>query len=573
MEEQLHQVGDDGLLPEHDGLPELPHESWFRIFSFLSPSNSLHVCLTCKLWNELWQDKALWKHFHQSLLGGKPRPPLLPNAWKKSFKESFVCLRTAHSPSRRLELAIQNGRTVFVQKMLQIDPQVFDLPNLGYYHFWEGIYSNHPLVFATSSEENLPMFQLLWFICFPDSSTKQPPKLQGEDAAKVVKACATSMAKLGRAAMMRFLFTVGTPLFPSLLEYVRDSGHWQKEKASHNVEYLTLMEEIGAPLTQRILIMNLNDSTRAHWLLDRVKGWQSMTDPNVLHAALTPAKVWLSGIAQRSVVKMLLKEGASTYDWGQLLEDYASGAIVDKKILKWLLKKHEAALGRKEENLAFYVEAIEKGDIKILQYLIKIGATDVNHVHPDWGKTLLQIAVERGRKAMVKNLLACGADPKAKGKKAAAPLSLANQLGNKEVRDMLVEACEEREGRGKRKRQEGEEVKAAGDSKKSVEKEQGAKEARKRRKTEASVEDPDAEEKKLQARVAELHQWISDRDGVANLLLVPVKQATAAGFSYGKVRVACSQLKLRTRSLKKLALLQALVQFLEDKQAVVAHEL
>ena len=55
----------------------LPEEAWLKIFSFFSPHNTLQVSLTCKLWNELWQDKTLWKHFHHTLLGGKPRPPLL----------------------------------------------------------------------------------------------------------------------------------------------------------------------------------------------------------------------------------------------------------------------------------------------------------------------------------------------------------------------------------------------------------------------------------------------------------------------------------------------------------------
>jgi len=55
--------------------------------------------------------------------------------------------------------------------------------------------------------------------------------------------------------------------------------------------------------------------------------------------------------AARSVVKKLLQKGASSNNWQELLEDYAKRSVIDKKVLKWLLRKHEA-LGCKEENLA-----------------------------------------------------------------------------------------------------------------------------------------------------------------------------------------------------------------------------
>ena len=569
MEEQ-QQTGHDGLLPE------LPHESWLRIFSFLSPSNSLHVCLTCKLWNELWQDKSLWKHFHHSLLGGRPRPPLLPNAWKKSFKESFVFLRIARDANSRLNYAITHGHTVVVQKMMETDTKLFHplpLRSRRFLYHYEPSYSNHPLVIATN-EQDLAIFQFIWAFYFPTPSTdeQQPPRSPDDlkRMEQTVLACAENMIAKRNTSMLRHLFSVA-PQYP-VVEHVKTSGNWHLE-ISLTVDFLALLEELGAVFQPTLLNRNLGNASVAHWLLDRVKGWQ-LGSMNILCRAVIDEN------APRSVVKRLLKEGASAFSWGQLLEEYVSGGekvkVLDKKVLKWLLKKHEEAQGCKEENLAFYVGAIAKGDTKMLQFLIKIGATDVNHVHPEFGKTLLQFAVERGNKVFVRTLLACGADPKAKGKKAAAPISIANQMGLTELRDILVEACKEKEQGAKRKRQEeANDAKVnAGDrtgGEKGAEKEQGAKgvKSAKRRKITPGA----AEEKKLEARVAELHQWISERDGVAARLQVPIQEAKLAGFSYGKVKHACYQLRLRATSLTKLALLHALVQFLEAKQAVVDYEM
>jgi len=564
---------------EHDGLlPELPHESWFRIFSFLSPSNSLHVCLTCKLWNELWQDKALWKHFHHSLLGGRPRPPLLPNAWKKGFKESFVCMRIARDANSRLDYALKHGHTVVVQKMMETDTKLFHplpLHTRRFFFHYEPTYSNHPLVIVTNTQD-LQMFQFLWAFYFPSPSTseQQPPAQSPDDQRRMeqtVMACAENMVVRRDASMLRHLFSVASQ-FP-VVDYVKTPGNWHLE-IPLTLNFLALVEELGAGFQPALLNKNLGNAFVAHWLLDRVKGWQ-LGSMNILRRAVIEEN------APRSVVKRLLKEGASAFSWGKLLEEYASGGVkvkvLDKKVLKWLLKKHEEAQGCKEENLAFYVGAIEKGDTKILRFLIKIGATDVNHVHPEWGKTLLQIAVEKGNTVMARTLLACGADPKAKGKKVAAPISIANQMGLTELRDILVEASKVKEqvqGAKRKRQQEANDTKVNGDCKggeKGAEKEEVAEEVKsvKKRKISPGA----AEEKKLEARVAELHQWISERDGVAARLQVPIQEAKMAGFSYGKVKRACYQLRLRPTSLKKLALLQALVQFLEDKEAVVAYEL
>ena len=108
---------------------ELPEETWLRIFSFLSPQNTRRVCLTCKLWNTLWQDKNLWKHFHHTLLGGKPRPPLLPNAWMKSTRDNLVRFHSRNTQQEQLTFAITEGRTVIADQLLAQHPELFYVPN------------------------------------------------------------------------------------------------------------------------------------------------------------------------------------------------------------------------------------------------------------------------------------------------------------------------------------------------------------------------------------------------------------------------------------------------------------
>lgn len=90
---------------------ELPQEAILRIFSFLNPKDGWRVCLACKSWSELWQDKLLWKHYYNKVLGGgKPRPPLLPKAWMKGVKEAAQKLRSFSYDKREQYLyAVRSG--------------------------------------------------------------------------------------------------------------------------------------------------------------------------------------------------------------------------------------------------------------------------------------------------------------------------------------------------------------------------------------------------------------------------------------------------------------------------------
>ena len=334
----------------------------------------------------------------------------------------------------------------------------------------------------------------------------------------------------------------------------------------------------------------------ALWLMDRAKGhiddlgqtcfWHK----GVLHAALWPHSLTSNKPhAPRCVVKKLLQKGASSNDWGQLLEDYAKRPVIDKKVLSWLLKKHEEAQGCKEENLAFYVEAIKKGDTKVLQFLIKIGATDVNHVHRGWGKTLLQIAVEKGNIPMVRTLLACGADMTIKGK-GVRPITIAQQKGFHDLVVLMtahsksIELAERKKKTqaGKRKRQaQGDEEGEEKEQEKEKEQEENAKtqqEARrKRRRSNEKVEKPSSERKQREhqrrLRLLELHEWLSKHDYDGKTKYEGILRAKQKGFNVSSLKQLCNALQLRPPAQRKEVLWQTILQFLEERQAVVSHEM
>ena len=583
---------------EHAGLPELPQEAWLRIFSFLSPSNSLHVCLTCKLWNELWQDKALWKHFHHSLLGGRPRPPLLPNSWQKSVKETLHQFNSLASPKRRFEFAIRHGRTVLVSDMLAKDPSLltFNTPQAG-----ANTSIDSALQICGEEDNNLPMFKLLWNLQAPSPTN---PTNTLPSSTKVGRAtieqCAKQCIRAGDESMLRYLLSVS----PEAQVYVKK--RWFPNLRRFSLAFVTLLEETGVDFSQTSLSKCLMNVPVALWLMDRanwsrdekekpVFWWQ---ERSILRAALWPEEHWKVTKYKhvpRCVVKGLLQKGASSNDWGELLEEYAERLVIDKKVLKWLLKKHEEAQGCKEENLAFYVAALEKGDTNLLQFLIKIGATDVNHVHPGWGKTLLQVAVEKGSKPMVEALLACGADMTLKGK-GVPPLTMAKQKGLDDLTDLLrthsknIELAKKASKKkaqagGKRKRQDqGDED--AGEGEKEAEEKgpeenaQSQKEARKvsesrkrRRSNEKPLSEKRQEELRMKARVLELQQWLAQHDDDGYRKYYSILKAKRNGFTSFDLKQVCKALRLLPPAQKKEVLWQTILQYLEERQAVVSHEM
>jgi len=575
-----------------DGQDHLPPETWFRIFSLLSPSDSQRVCLTCKLWNDLWQDKALWKHFHRSYLGGRPRPPLLPNAWQKSVKGTLALMKPL-DPSSRFDLAVRQGNIVLVSQMIAENPSLLrGIKTEGFYDYVSRQYVTRSYDVSTSLQicaaelDNLPMFKMLWDFCqsIPPQYLNHPVDIE------TIRICVDRMVSMANEPMLRYLLSVST----EAQKYVATRSYGDL----HSLSFATFLAEMGADLSKASLAKNVMNGPLALWLLDRMK-WAKMDQksgpphpvvgrgkfavrppPGVLKCALFPPNLSeKSGHAPRCVVKNLLKEGASSDDWGQLLEDYAKRAVIDKKVLKWLLKKHEEEQGHKEENLAFYVAVLEKGDSDMLRYLIKIGATDVNHVHPDWGMTLLQIAVRKGNTVMVESLLACGANPKAKGKKAAAPISLASQKGLPDIQVLLADASSKKTGTGKRKRQKEKEKKEGNKEEETQEKEGKEIENGKRRKTEKvkKVESPASKKKqeteRLQEKIIELHRWLCETDQGAFKLVAPIREVKDARFNLFELKRACKTLKLRPSSQRKDDLLLALLQFLEEQQALASHEL
>ena len=334
----------------------LPQESWLHTFSFLSPSDSQRVSLTCKLWNELWQDKALWKHFHHSVLGGKPRPPLLPKAWQKSVKETLPQLKNL-LPQQRFEFAIRQGRTAIVSQMLAKDPSLLTLNGSSFAH----LFDDSPILVRTSiraallmcveERDNLHMLKLLWNLCHspppnPNSQQSQPPPPKTK-----VRACVKKLLQTGDEPMLRYLLSVSI----EAQEYVMTNG--VADISQYPLAFVVFLEEMGVDFSNSSLSKCLMNTPVALWLMDRanwsredpgrVRWWQ---EKSMLREALRPGYDGRPHAA-RSVVKKLLQKGASSNNWQELLEDYAKRSVIDKKVLKWLLRKHEA-LGCKEENLA-----------------------------------------------------------------------------------------------------------------------------------------------------------------------------------------------------------------------------
>ena len=97
----------------------IPEETLLKVFKELSARDTLRICLASRRWGELWQDKHLWKHFHLRDLGGSPLPPLLPQAWKRSFVDAVNGLRSFKTEEGRFSFAVRKGLVTLVDRMLQ----------------------------------------------------------------------------------------------------------------------------------------------------------------------------------------------------------------------------------------------------------------------------------------------------------------------------------------------------------------------------------------------------------------------------------------------------------------------
>jgi len=111
-------------------MEHLAQETRLNIFQFLSPSNTLQVCLTCKEWR---------------------------NDWMKSFKAVAAQTRQEPNTLSQLKLGIAEGRTAFVDRLLRDHPHLFYPPHCSCKK-WE---VPHPLELVAPTR-NLEMLKIVW---------------------------------------------------------------------------------------------------------------------------------------------------------------------------------------------------------------------------------------------------------------------------------------------------------------------------------------------------------------------------------------------------------------------------
>ena len=217
-------------------MEDVPQETLLLVSSFLQPTDSRRVSLTCKNWNEVWQDKTLWKHFHLKFLGGKPRPPLLPKAWLKSVKEFLAFMKTIKDPKSRLKYAIEQGRSAVIDKILTDHPSLlYPLPFTHPIPFkdtfsllWIGG-DPHPLVMVAQYKDNLSAMKVVWEHLIKSSSTDDhlqiPPTnlsvkkhTAAQIARKATRKCVEALFhKSGSAEMLEYMLSV-SPVAKSFVQ-------------------------------------------------------------------------------------------------------------------------------------------------------------------------------------------------------------------------------------------------------------------------------------------------------------------------------------------------------------------
>jgi len=542
----------------------LPEESWLRIFSFLFPQNTVQVSLTCKWWNTLWQDKTLWKQFHDTLLGGKPRPPLLPKAWIKSTKETIIQFHSLRTPEEKLYFAVTQGRTVLVDQLLSQHPELFYLPH------------SHPLLtIARGTEENLEMLTLVWrhFISHQQtSSTEQLQEIindQFRNSHRVAKSpevirrdviysCLKILFKNGRTSFMRYFLSVSPQFASWLIENMEGlfESHTDVYKNA-SPEFMALLEEYGAIFDSNTLCQFLPNDPVTRWLMEKVQ-WQG-SEP-VLRACFS--KLGWDQVIEKSLQKVLLQEADKSglpFKWQEYLASYLENRTVALKVVKWLVKRagDMPPLDKTHCGAIFRTD-----DIDLIRFMVQRGLVDVNQDiwhSSSLGSTPLIWAVKQKNSRLVRALLELGADPKVKGKNDPyTARSIANQLNLTDIRDLLLsadklkKAGESRKQNEKRKRENGEKP------------EEKTREKKKQKTQPKKIGEAQLAEKKMEEAIVEKLKWLCDH---GNKAVKEVEAAKKAEFSVFSLKMACRKYKLKPGSQKRVSLLQAVIEYLEDQEA------
>jgi len=565
-------------------MEDVPQETLLLVFSFLQPTDSRRVSLTCKNWNEVWQDKTLWKHFHLKFLGGKPRPPLLPKAWQKSVRGFFASMKTIKEPKSRLKYAIEQGRSAIIDKILTDHPSLLyplAFKNEGALAFVD----THPLVMVAKHKDNLNALKVVWEHLIKTSSSDEHLQIPtrhwyikrtaAQIARKATRMCVKSIFESGSGEMLEFLLSVAPDVKSFVIQrapklFVKPG--YPTMQVQYNPRFFEVLKSIGVMPTLENLYASLRDAPLAHWLLNEVdwKGQLAEVVEEVLR--FKDQKV------QRSVVKRILQavDPTQKYTWNLWVRGYMWFREVDVKILKWLLKRGNITTIDAETVL--YNSEISAGKTKLIRFLVENNFLEVNKIFSS-GKTLLHFAVTNNQKELVKALMDLGADPTIQGKKSViSPLGIARQRGQHELVEILKAGGSKDGGKGKRKRNEEqgeEENQTAAEGEGKREEQEGTKKRKvaQSKKKEKPLSEEKQEEKKLEIQIGEQLKWICERDASAKLTLKEVFDAQEKKFTVFPLKVICRWWNLSSPSQKRIDLLRTVSVFLERRQAIVQAEL
>jgi len=516
----------------------------------------------------------------------------------ESFKDVSSRLKRDPTLTRQLRLAISVGRTVLVDRLLREHPDLF-YPTLCLCHAPHFVES-HPLEYLGPTH-NLEMFHVVWshfvshsFTTLQLQQLRAPHPLHLDEKwhnsyceqrykearveevrQRAIECCAHRIFNAGDAPMLQLLFS----LAPEAEVYMQNNinSFWF---TGVSLEVLILLEEKGIIFGVETVQKALRSSELlpiARWLMERVQGWQG--SDQVLGSFFHLPTITREA---RGFLKTLLLEADKSnnaFNWLMHLKSCIQMAGVDRKAVKWLWRRYAT----KDIRLAFWSREITmKGDTDFFYFLLKLGAIDVNATHPDRGRTLLHLAVEKNYVNLVTELLKCGVNPRIGDSGGRTPLKLAksrairtlltaewknrasdpdeDEKQEKEEEEDVEEEEEEKvktPTKKKRRKTDADEVEKQEKEEEDVEEEVKTPAKKKRRKTDEGQTEEE--------RIGELLRRISEANPKARDSLFDICKAHEEGLTVFSLRQICRRLGLYRSSQRKADMTRSVIEYLEAK--------
>jgi len=392
---------------------------------------------------------------------------------------------------------------------------------------------------------------------------------------RAIECCAHRIFNAGDASMLQLLFS----LAPEAEVYMQNNinSFWF---TGVSLEVLILLEEKGIIFGVETVQKALRSSELlpiARWLMERVQGWQG--SDQVLGSFFHLPTITREA---RGFLKTLLLEADKSnnaFNWLMHLKSCIQMAGVDRKAVKWLWRRYAT----KDIRLAFWSREITmKGDTDFFYFLLKLGAIDVNATHPDRGRTLLHLAVEKNYVNLVTELLKCGVNPRIGDSGGRTPLKLAksrairtlltaewknrasdpdeDEKQEKEEEEDVEEEEEEKvktPTKKKRRKTDADEVEKQEKEEEDVEEEVKTPAKKKRRKTDEGQTEEE--------RIGELLRRISEANTKARDSLFDICKAHKEGLTVFSLRQICRRLGLYRSSQRKADMTRSVIEYLEAK--------